>query len=265
MKEYLGFTTVVVQQRMTYRIDFLANIMGTALAMLVLFFFWNSIYTYNGISQLGGLTLTQMVTYSLVGIIANRALSSGVDVSIERDVREGELTSVLTRPIDYQIYNFFTGLGSLIASTLLGGVPAFIMATLLFGIALPPLEILAIFVLSLLLAFCVHFTMMFLVGLYAFYTTGSIGGMRRVYRNVTNFLSGQYIPLYLFPAWLFGVTQLLPFQTMYNIPVSIFIGKIEGEAIATALLIQFGWFVALALLGRFVWSRTYKMYTAQGG
>lgn len=85
------------------------------------------------------------------------------------------------------------------------------------------------------------------------------------YMGVLRFMSGQMVPLWMFPAWLAAGLKVLPFQSMYYVPISIYIGEIRGQAAVTALGWQLFWAVSLVALGRFVWSRIYKKMVVQGG
>jgi ABC-type uncharacterized transport system permease subunit len=61
------------------------------------------------------------------------------------------------------------------------------------------------------------------------------------------------------------LAELLPFQTQANIPVSIYIGRLEGVDALRGLVVQAVWVVLLGIVVRFVWSRALRRVVIQGG
>ncbi|MCX7668838.1 MAG: ABC-2 family transporter protein, partial [Anaerolineae bacterium] len=83
--------------------------------------------------------------------------------------------------------------------------------------------------------------------------------------TVIMFFSGFIAPLNFFPAWLRAVTELLPFRALAHLPVSVYLGKLNGPALAAALGQQALWLIALVLAGRWVLGRMVRRVTLHGG
>jgi ABC-type uncharacterized transport system permease subunit len=57
----------------------------------------------------------------------------------------------------------------------------------------------------------------------------------------------------------------LPFQYISYVPVTIYLGKRTGPDLAEALLAQAAWGAGLFLLARWMWNRSVRHVTLQGG
>jgi ABC-2 type transport system permease protein len=73
------------------------------------------------------------------------------------------------------------------------------------------------------------------------------------------------VPLWLFPDFIRGLAEALPFKSIYYIPISIYIGTLSGDAIVRALGFQAVWAVALVLVSRWAWSQVHRRLIVQGG
>jgi len=77
--------------------------------------------------------------------------------------------------------------------------------------------------------------------------------------------SGIMVPLPFLPAWLQRVSNLLPFRGLIDTPFRIYLGQLQGSDAMAALALQWGWLVALIIIGRSVMSRGLRSLVAQGG
>ena len=63
---------------------------------------------------------------------------------------------------------------------------------------------------------------------------------------------------------LAAIAAVLPFQAVYFVPMSIYVGAYEGS-LENALLSQAAWAVGLFLAARLCWARVQRRITIQGG
>jgi ABC-type uncharacterized transport system permease subunit len=73
------------------------------------------------------------------------------------------------------------------------------------------------------------------------------------------------VPFSFFPAWVQTLAAWLPFQGVSYVPVTIYLGQRTGADLASALLVQAAWALALFLLGRWLFARAVRAVTLQGG
>jgi ABC-2 type transport system permease protein len=110
----------------------------------------------------------------------------------------------------------------------------------------------------------VNFLISTLVGLVAFWTL-ELFGFNVIVRFLSEFLSGGLVPLWFLPPWARWIAELLPFQSLAHLPLSIYVGKIEGAAISVALLKQAAWIAVLSALAWLIWKAAERKIIVQGG
>ena len=80
-----------------------------------------------------------------------------------------------------------------------------------------------------------------------------------------SFLTGQLIPISLFPEAAQRIFDLLPFSSMIYTPVMIYLGKYTGTELAWALGRQLLWVILLYWLGSIIWKQVTKRLVVLGG
>lgn len=221
---------------------------------------------YRHRADVGGFDAVDAVTFTFLGqgfLMLVEAF--GGDAGISERVRTGDIVTDLYRPVDVQGYYLAQDLGRAGFVVLARGLPPFIIGGLVFHLRTPtdPL-VMATFVVSTFLALLVSFGIRFLVGVSAFWTLDSHG--TRVMANVaTSFFSGFIIPLVFFPPWLEGVARVLPFASMAQVPLEIFLGKHQGRPMVSVLAVQALWAAALLAAGRIALAAATRKVVVQGG
>ena len=110
----------------------------------------------------------------------------------------------------------------------------------------------------------VSFAIRFVVNLLSFWLTDYRGAMLLA-MTVTHLLSGLIMPLAFFPEPWDTVARALPFASMLQLPVDIFVGAASGSEIVAVLAIQAAWAVVLLALGRAVLAAGTRKLVIQGG
>ena len=78
-------------------------------------------------------------------------------------------------------------------------------------------------------------------------------------------LSGNILPLTLFPDSWQKVVTLLPYAQLLDAPIRLYTGEYAVARAGEILLIQSLWCAALILLGRFMWRQNQRRLIIQGG
>jgi ABC-2 type transport system permease protein len=79
------------------------------------------------------------------------------------------------------------------------------------------------------------------------------------------FLGGQMFPIDIMPNTVQAVMKWLPFYYELFCPIAIFLGRLQGVALAQALAIQTGWLLLTWAAARAMWKRGLGHYQAVGG
>jgi ABC-2 type transport system permease protein len=94
-------------------------------------------------------------------------------------------------------------------------------------------------------------------------TTGD--GLARLLSIVSQFLSGSYVPILLFPDWAQPALAVLPFRGLMDTPFRLYLGLLTGPGAFGAVAHQLLWTCFMVLLGRAILARGVTRLVVQGG
>lgn len=260
MYKEIAFTSF--KEEIAYRVEFVMSLIGSLIQLIVFWFLWNAIFKAYGAETLKGFTLPMMITYISISVILLFYNKSMIEYLIEEDVKTGFISLILTKPISYPLYYLSREIGRIAFFFLTRGLPIILFSIFFLNISGPASPM---FFLSVVLGFFINFFIVFLTGIWSFWTSGSIWGIRFTRIVVSEMLSGSIIPIYMFPLWLSNIANILPFQAIYSTPLLIYIGKLSSSEIFNSLFIQLFWIAFLGALTVFAWRRAEKKTTVQGG
>lgn len=251
-----------IRLQYVYRFNILAGMLLTALTIYLLTLVWRA--AYDGAGEVDGIALEQMLVYLTIANLQLYFLRPYVATDIQSRIREGQIGFDLARPVGYPSQLFARATGDMI-----GLLPMILLALPVAAIAgelRPPASPGAglAYLASLLVAWVVAVELNMLLGLVSFWTL-EMTGFQMVYTLIGNFATGALIPLWFMPDALRLVVQLLPFQAIAYVPVSIYVGQPALGAIGPALALQLGWAAALVLVIRWVWGHAFRHTVIQGG
>ena len=214
---------------------------------------------------IGGYDSRDAVTYVFIGqgMIMVAYLWGWWDVAIS--IKSGQVVTDLARPLDFQFYWLAQDLGRATYHAVFRGIPPFVVGALFFDVRLPhnPLTAPA-FIVSILLAVCVSFSMRFMVNLTAFWLL-DYRGPGRLATAMWTFLSGFIVPISFMPSPWDSLLRGLPFAAIVEMPIQVFLEQRQGVELAQLLLFQAGWAVALLAAGRLLLSAAMRKVVIQGG
>jgi len=258
--------SIAARQRMQYRFDFFMMTVATLLYSLLVYLVWSAVYASQPDQVM---PYAQLITYVMIGqavdLARNGAPERTLIFNTASAIRRGDIAVDLVRPVDFQALRFAEAAGLFAVETVWVSLPVLALYVLVLGIPAPASPGAAAgFVVSLMLGFVVSFTVNSIVIGAAFWTT-NVFGLQGAKRFTLEMLSGVFIPFELLPGWLQPVAAYLPFKAMAYVPLSIYVGRIEGTAMVGALLEQAGWTVLMLLLSRLLWAYGLRRMEAYGG
>jgi len=259
---YGAIAGMAAKARLAYNLWVWADFVVTLLTMIVFVYFWRAVY--GNASVLGGMQLSQTITYILFARMLAPLVETRTIFFFGFMIRQGQVAVELTRPLDMQA-RFLVESFSEMLVFLVQRLPLFLLAVLFFDMQLPtsPALWLAFFI-SLLLGQAVLFLFDWMFACLAFYVTET-WGLSVVRVAAGSFFSGALVPLVMMPAWLQNVAATLPFAQALAVPIS-FVSGIHTLADAPRLwLIQIVWLLALLMLSRLVFNIAVRKVTVQGG
>jgi ABC-2 type transport system permease protein len=215
--------------------------------------------------EIGGFDAVDAVTFTFVtqGLLMPVGVFGTVDLA-ER-IRTGEVAVDLSRPYDLQAWWAAVAYGKAAFYLLARGVPPFVLGALVLHLRLPDeWWIWPAFLVSVALAVGAAFAWGFVLQLCAFWIL-DVRGPNQIGWLTAQFLAGAFVPIVLFPGWFADLARVLPFASMVQLPVEVFLGKHRGADLAAVWGLQLLWLTALVLLGRLVLMRAERRVVVQGG
>ncbi|MFD2614338.1 ABC transporter permease [Paenibacillus gansuensis] len=263
LQAYWYITKMRMLTNLAYRFEVFTSV-GTNMILLVAsVFLWRS--AYEGIDQVRSTSLTELVTYTVLGILLASIFVCDVQNTIYYKIREGQIVTDFYRPIPLLASYLADDLGSAFSALLNRVVPLFVFASLLFG---PPLPAswnhLLLFIPCCLLSYAILWLLSAIVGLAAFWVM-ELGNLGMVKDSIVRVLSGSLVPLWFFPEWIQNISVYLPFQYTYQAPLSIYIGTVSFPKALQGMAVQCFWIVLLFGILAWAWKHTKSKTLIQGG
>jgi ABC-2 type transport system permease protein len=258
---YFEFAKKAFAREATYRMEVFTEVASLVVRVYLLRSLWTALYSQNAAPV--DLPLHSMITYATVALLMSLILEVDGTRLIREKVREGTIATDLMKPISVPFYFFADGIGQTMLHAILV-IPSLAFALLLVHIDVPRAPVLGAFALSFALGYCVNFFLNFLMNSIAFWTLETFA-VQLIVRWVSDLLSGQIIPLTLFPGLLGRIVLGLPFAAIYSTPLLIYVGIIPPARYASALLVQAMWLGTFAAVSAIVWRAASQRIVIQGG
>ncbi len=263
-----------LEERLAYRGDFALGTLMRFLPIITQIFLWWAIYESveasgdEGVAMLAGYSFPDMVAYYLLSMLG-RAFSSmpGLASSVAKQIREGEIKKYIVQPIDMLGFMLLGRVAHKIAYYTVASLPfalVFFLCRGYFTEGWPPADVLAAFLISLILAFLLGYLLDLCIGLIGFWFL-EVSSLLFVYMLLNFFLSGHMFPLDLLPEQWRTFVDFLPFKYLAYFPAAIFLGKIEHDELWWQVGVEIAWLVGLTVLARVLYNRGLRRYSGFGG
>ncbi len=263
MKVFWAFTRQAFHNTVVFRFEFWLRLFSIFLTMYGIYWVWKVLYTQR--PGAFNVTFEQMVTYGVLGMALELFLDVGPEWYIAMQMRTGAIDTDLMKPLDFHLHMLARSSGEMLFSLGILTVPTFIAGYFLFDLQIPRDATTGLlFAISIVFSFLVYFHLGFLLGMLSILTL-DIRSISWAYYSLVSFFAGQMIPLWLFPDFLRVIAEVLPFKSIYYIPMSIYIGTFSGSSALQAIGFQVAWAAALVIISRWAWNRTQARLIVQGG
>lgn len=264
-RKYLPFFRANIMQMFIYRGTVLLWLLVDVFQFFMMVYLWKSVYEYR--SNINGFLFNEMLVYYLLTNVFMVFTQGEALYTVSEEVRQGRISLYLVKPISYKIRLYWETLGRAIGIIVLLLPVAFLtglVITFLFDIvwSVTFLQIVAA-VVYVPLIFTFMFEFSFLFGTLSIHTT-NVFGISIFVGVLTQVMSGQLIPLALYPPFLQNIIQYTPFQFL-SYPVLILLGKVPFDAVWQGLLIMAAWVVLFEFISHVVFRMSLKKIVVFGG
>ncbi len=211
----------------------------------------------------GGYTASDFAAYFLTVFLVRQATVVWVLWDLDREIRLGELSPKLLRPLDPYWEHVVSNLAEKTLRVPIVLLPV-ALGLWLAGARLDlSLGSVLVFVLAVAGAWTIRFNQQYSFGLLTFWFD-QVLGLEQTYFALYIGLSGALIPLELFPDAVRATIAYTPFPYMIDFPVQVFLGKVVGAELWRGLATQGAWVLAFVGLRLVLWRQGLKRYGAVG-
>lgn len=268
MGKYFHVLSIGVQNTLVYRMNFLFRAAFGLIPLAGTLFVWKAIYADKGPEgDIGGYTLAQMISYYLLVTLVDALTAVAEDDwQIAADIREGQISQFLLKPIDYLTYRLCLYLSGRTIYTIFASIPVAIFIVILRSYFVGPADWLTLgcFLLSTLLAGILQFFIAYSMAMLAFWVL-DVSTFIFIQFAFEYLASGHLFPLDILPAGVARAIHFTPYPYLLFFPVGVYLGRIEGTDLWAGFAIQAAWVFGGWLLCRWLWSRGVRKYSAFGG
>lgn len=221
LRKYAWVGFISARSNLAYLGEVVSRTIFLGVILYIFLRLWQVAYSETRSVSLAGLTLAQMLWYLT---ITESIMMSAPRVTqlVDEDVRTGALAVQLVRPLSYPLYRLAVSLGERMVRFTVCALVGSAIALILVGPIQLSVAGLALFALSIPLAFALDFLGNFLIGLGAFWLEDT-SGLMLIYSRVTMILGGMLFPLDLFPLAWQPWLKATPFAAVVYGPARMFV------------------------------------------
>ena len=266
-RKYFQIFKVSFHQEFAYRLNFVMWRVRNILQIFIVFFLWDTIFSEPE-RVLFGYNRARILTYIFGLILVKAFVLSARAVDVAGEIARGNLSNYLLKPVSHFKY----WLTRDVSSKGLNLVFAFCEIILLYFLLKPPFFLqsnpfyILMFLLSLILASFIYFTILFITSFVPFWMPEAAWGSHFLVTFVIiEFLSGALFPLDVLPYSLQTILSYTPFPDLIFFPLQVYLGKIAGKLLLKGVLVSIFWSFILWFLMNSIWKKGLKVYQAYGG
>ncbi len=252
-------------QSLEYKANTLVGMFAIVSGVFIEYLLWKRIFLTRGLETLNGFTFNELIIYIFFCMVVGQLKSSWVtSVEMIDGIRNGELNKYLIRPISYFTYHFmlFIGYNSLYYISyffLITGITWFFPEWVF-----PTAAHIGGFLVMLAISVYLSYTIYFMMICFAFWF-GEVRALVIAYNLANLILSGQMIPMRLFPDWLLDILYYTPIPYLVEIPVSIATGYLSPDTWIPFLVRGIIWTLVMTAAGLTLYRIGIRRYEGFGG
>jgi ABC-2 type transport system permease protein len=259
---FLAIARMAFFQQAFYRFELVFNALRAVVFVVVISAVWRAVYQSR--PALAGFSLDQLVFYTCTAALLVLLFEVNVEREIGDRLRSGNLALQLLKPVNYFLYGFAEGAGTLAYTAAFSVLPTFLVLALLLDF--PPVDRAALAAAAVMvgLGFALFFAFCHITALTTFFTV-EVWGVEYMRMVLVRFLAGGIVPLALFPEALQRIVLWLPFPYMIYYPTLALTGALEPTLLPRVLGLQIGWLAALLAVNALYWKAIVRRVTIHGG
>jgi ABC-2 type transport system permease protein len=246
---------------LAYRAELLIWILSTTMPFIMLVL-WSAVAEDGPVGRFGQ---REFVAYFLATFVVRQLAGSWVAWEMNYEVRHGTLSMRLLRPLPPVVPYVAESL-AVLPMRAVACLPVVVLALALGGPRSLPHEpaVWAAWLVAMAGSWSITFLAGFSIGCLAFFVESSVK-VFAVWLALFYVFSGYLVPVELFPAWLSGVADWLPFRYQLGLPVELLTGAHDRSAAVGLLARQWLYVAFFGALAAALWRTGLRRFAAFGG
>ena len=232
---------------------------------VMMIFLWQSVYQYN--DTISGFTFNQMLVYFLATNLFFIFTDLDTVWAMSEEIKEGRISLYMVKPISYKMRLVFEVAGRAIGVLILllpvvfiTGIVITFVFNIVWSVSIVGIVLSILYIPFMLL---LMFEFAFFFGTLVIYTNNEFGLV--IFMSVfIRIVSGQLIPIALYPAFLQNVIQWMPFRFI-SYPPLILIGKLSSLEALIGLGVLCLWVILFKIINHFMYRFSVKKMVVFGG
>jgi len=249
------------QDATAYRLEFLFEVLGSALVPAAIqWVIWYALFEIGGAKEVAGMNYADLLQYTWISLLFTQIRGGDHDFELQEMIRSGALSTYLLRPCSVVEFVWIRGVAPKLFLAGIGLVGGCVIGWI-YGLS--PLHILLGMGFAL-LGNIIHYQLSAALASIAFWWEEGYS-LLMVKNMLVSLLSGELLPLTLFPQEWKWVWESTPFYLFVFAPTQIAQGKWGPSEILFHLGVAAGWLLFGWVLIRLTWGFGIKRYQSLGG
>lgn len=250
------------QDATAYRLEFLFEIVGSAFVPAAIqWVLWYALFkSGGGATRIAGMDYADMIHYTLVSVLFTQVRGGDHDFELQEMIRSGQLSNYLLRPVGVVEFVYIRGVAPRL---FIAGLCLLLGMFAGLWLGLSPMRMIGSMLLAI-LGNLIHYQIGAALATTAFLWEEAYSVLM-VKNMLVSLLSGELIPLNLFPAHLSWVWKSTPFYLYVFGPTQYALGRWSHQEFLLSLGIGLLWMVAAATAIRITWRLGIRSYLSLGG
>jgi ABC-2 type transport system permease protein len=263
LRKWRAVFSIWFQDGIAYRSSGIIWVLTDVTTAITLPVVWIAAAKSNG-GSVGGFTVNQVVTYYLAMLLLNCFITSHIMWEIAMEIKEGQFSTALLRPIPYYQFSFLRSLSWRFIRPVLFLPFLFVIGLAFRGyLAGATFHATPAFLFAVIGGHLVSFMFVMAMSAIAFFTQ-EVFSVFELYYIPQTLLSGTMFPISLLPGWLGAIPRAMPFYYTVGAPSDILVGRAAAGQAWHIVGIQLCWIVVMYVVGKLLWRAGLKRYAGVG-
>lgn len=266
MNVFINIFSLELRKIFSYRVNFwvqyFASVIGEIFVSYVL---WRAIFDSNQFTQLGGMSFSQMMHYSVYAALLMRLIRGPENFQVSEEIYSGSLTRYLIYPVNFLAFKLaghFAHIVLTIFQFFIGLAVVLWLTPLVHASDLSFYNVVLALSTAITASFFYYFVLLAIE--YVSFWADNVWCLNVIFRFIMAFLSGFFVPLALMPEWLQTALKKSPFPAMGDVPIRAMMGQVSTDEVLMSQMMLLVWFVPVTLILTLLWRAGTREYTAVG-